>query len=82
MSLKDRAEFALGYGHAEAIVWVPLGLAWLAAKFSIYLLAAVLVSSGIISVLILRRVFKTGIQAVDDPNDNARSKQLIAGRDD
>ena len=82
MSLKDGAEFALGSGGAEAVVWVFAGLVFLTMKVSIYLFAAVLVCCGLLSVLLLRRVLKLDIQAVDDPNDNARSNRLIAGRDD
>ena len=62
MSLKDNANRTDGYVIGEAIIWVLIGLIWLAAKISIYLLAVVLVCCGTLSILILRRVFKLDIQ--------------------
>jgi hypothetical protein len=82
LSWNDPVNGALGYLCGEAIVWVPVGLAWLALGISIYLSVAIILCWVALLFLMFRQYLIRDIQALDDPKPNSRASRLIAGRDE
>ena len=75
--MRYSVQFTLVYGGVEAFFWIGLFLVALGCSFSIYLGLALFTCWALIPALLLRRVLKLDIEALDDPNDNPSANRLL-----
>lgn len=74
---REKSVDAAQYFLFESLMWVGFGLVVWAGSYSIYLGVAAFLCLALLFLLIVRRGLKSDIEALDDPNDNARANRLI-----
>jgi drug/metabolite transporter (DMT)-like permease len=74
---REKSADAAQYILFESLMWVGIGLVVGAGSYNIYFGVAVFLCLALLLFLIVRREFKSDIEALDGPNDNPRANRLI-----